>query len=265
MISITLEATSSTMPFLHRKGVNNQHPALILVHGLFGHLSNFEHSLPYLDPEFDLWIPELPMYVPELNVRQVSDLADWLYEWLQQQGVAKAILIGNSLGGQISLELAYRYPQCCVGLILIGSSGLYEAEFGGGLPRRFDRDYIRQKTSEVFHNRAVTEVMIDEINDILADRTLLLRLIQLARSARRDSVRAFLPYIEVPAAIIWGEQDQITPLQVAYEFAEYLPHAYIEVIPMCGHVPMLEQPRAFATAVNDFLFRFKTSATSDAS
>jgi 2-hydroxy-6-oxonona-2,4-dienedioate hydrolase len=259
MISSFLDASTASIPLLHRTGAHTERPALVLVHGLFGRLSNFESCLPFLDPEFEVWVPELPIYATYMDFHRVADLAIWLGEWLEQMGIEKAILAGNSLGGQICLEMAHRAPERCSGLLLIGSSGLYEAEFGGGLPRRFDREYIRQKTSEVFYQRPVSEPMIDEINDILANRTLLFRLIQLARSARRDSVRTFLPNIAVPTAVIWGEQDQITPLQVAYEFAEQLPHAYVEVIPECGHVPMLEQPQAFATAVNTYLSRFKTN------
>lgn len=259
MISTTLEAAPTSIPFLHRKGNSTDQPALVLIHGLFGRLSNFEACLPYLDPEFDLWVPELPIYAPEMDFRRVSDIALWLSEWLAYQGIEKPILAGNSLGGHISLEVVHRSPHACSGLLLIGSSGLYEAEFGGGLPRRFDREYIRQKTSEVFHDRPVSEGMIDEINEVLVNRTLLFRLIQLAKSARRDSVRSFLPSIHLPTAVIWGAQDRITPLPVAYEFADQLPQAYVEVIPDCGHVPMLEQPQAFAVAVNTYLSRFKSA------
>lgn len=235
------------------KGNSDALPAVVMLHGLFGSLSNFEPIIPLLTKEVDLWIPEIPLYQTFSGDNAIHNLSVWLDQWLLDRELESVILVGNSLGGHIALDYARKAPYQLKGLVLVGSSGLLPTEFGDSRPRRYDRDYIREKASEVFHNLPVMESMVDEIFNILANRSQLAQLVRLARASKETMMDEHLAHITVPSLIVWGDNDQITPKEVAIKFESLLPNAQLRWIDECGHVPMMEQPQAFANILNEFI------------
>lgn len=247
---------SDSPGFYHRSGSDPSLPSLVMLHGLFGKLTNFEPVLPHILPQIDVWVPELPLYSDQDGTDTVAGLSRWLSSWLEKNGIETAVLLGNSLGGHIALDCAIGGNDRVQGLILVGSSGLFDTGFGDSIPRRFDRDYIRQKASEAFHNYEVDSDMVEEIHSVITNRLLLGKLVRLARSARQANTEPMLPHIAVPTCIVWGENDRITPPQVARKFHSLIPGSDLKWIPECGHVPMMEQPKTFASILNDILLGF---------
>lgn len=238
---------------IHLKGSSGKLPALVMLHGLFGSLSNFEPIIPLITREVDLWIPEIPLYESTNGENAIHDLTKWLEQWLEENQLQSVVLVGNSLGGHIALDYARQGKNKLKGLVLVGSSGLLPTEFGDTRPRRYDRDYIRSKTSEVFYTLPVQETMVDDIHTILSNRTQLIQLVRLARASKYTLMDDFLPQIKIPSMIIWGDQDRITPPEVAFKFESLLPNSRLAWISDCGHVPMMEQPEAFARILNEFI------------
>jgi pimeloyl-ACP methyl ester carboxylesterase len=252
--------TSSSLEqggFYHRPGDDSTLPSVIMLHGLFGKLTNFEPVLPHIRPQLDVWVPELPLYTQTDGTDSIVGLSMWLDRWLRSNEIESAVLLGNSLGGHIALDCAIRGNNAIKGLVLVGSSGLFDTGFGVSIPRRFDREYIRSKASEAFHHYEVDEEMVDEIHLVLSDRELLGKLVRLARSARQANTEPLLPRIDVPTCVIWGENDRITPPSVARKFHGLISNSELKWISECGHVPMMEQPIAFAEILNDFILGFK--------
>lgn len=247
----TVSGSVLNAELLNRQGQSNQYPDLILLHGLFGGLSNFEPVMGKIMPELNVWAPRMPLY-QNRNVT-VPALSEWLLEWMAVKGIKKAVIGGNSLGGQVAVHVANTFPEAVSGLVLIGSSGLYEQGFGGSVPRRFDREYIRKKAEEVFFGQHVNDGMIDEITSQLANRDSLKNIVLLARSSREHGVHAMLPRILQPVLLLWGKEDRITPPDVAWRFHQGLPVSRLRFIDQCGHVPMMEQPALCASHINDFL------------
>ena len=246
--------------FIHIEGVESSMPPIVMLHGLFGKLSNFEPILPFLRNTYDIWIPELPLYSQHSNAETIRGLSEWVLAWMQFKQIDSAVLLGNSLGGHVALDIASTNPTIIDGLILVGSSGLFESGFGYSNPRRFDREYIRMKASEAFFEHPVHDTMVDEIHEVITDRILLARLVRLARSARISNLEHILPRIQTPTALIWGDQDIITPAAVALQFNDLLPNSELFWISNCGHVPMMESPHAFAKTVNQFMERFSNAS-----
>lgn len=244
-------APASVAP--NRKGQDAMAPDVVMLHGLFGQLSNFEPIFEKIDISYNVWVPALPLYVPEGAPVSIQEMAEWLEDWMRQRGIGSATLVGNSLGGHVAAYLAHMRPGLVDALVLVGSSGLYEAEFGDSVPRRFDRDYIRVKASEAFHDYAVDDHMVDGILEVITDRDKLARVLLWARSARGTPLHGLLPRLTQPVALIWGADDRITPPFVAEQFASLIPAAELHWIPDCGHVPMMERPGAFASVLNAFL------------
>src|SRR5262249_44257479 len=114
--------------------------------------------------------------------------------------------------------------------------------------------YVRDKMTEVFHDpRLVTPEWVERVRRILTDRALARRVLSLAASAKRHSLAARLHEIRVPTLLVWGQDDRITPPEVARRFHALIPDAALVFLRECGHAPMLERPEAFAAVVGDWL------------
>jgi pimeloyl-ACP methyl ester carboxylesterase len=140
------------------------------------------------------------------------------------------------------------------GLVLTGSSGLYENNMGDGYPKRGDYAYIKQKSEAVFYDpKIATKEIVDEVFETVNDRNKLVRTLALAKSAIRHNMANELPKMNTPIAIIWGKQDSVTPPNVAEEFNTLLPDSNLYWIDKCGHAPMMEHPEEFNTTLQQWL------------
>jgi pimeloyl-ACP methyl ester carboxylesterase len=164
------------------------------------------------------------------------------------------ILVGNSLGGHIALLYALGYPDLVDALVLSGSSGIYETTMGTTFFKRQDREFIKERTEMTFHDPVhATEELVDEMFDIVNDRPRALRLLKIARSADEETVTEQLSRLDMPTLLIWGQDDIITPPDVAEEFQERMPSARLHFIDECGHAPMIEHPDRFDALTLEFL------------
>ena len=220
---------------------------IIILHGLMGGLSNFQGVLEYFSPKgYQVIIPELPVYsLPVLNT-SVKSLSEFLHEFILHKELKDVILLGNSLGGHVGLLYTKNHAEFVKGLILTGSSGLYENNMGDGYPKRGDYEYIKKKSQDVFYDpKIATKEIVDEVFESVNDRNKLVRTLALAKSAIRHNMAKELPKMETPTAIIWGADDSVTPPNVAEEFNHLLPDSTLYWIKSCGHAPMMEHPDQF--------------------
>lgn len=229
-------------------------PVIILLHGLFGALSNFKDVMDYLSGKYKVVIPLMPIYtLPVLNTN-VKSLAKFIHEFVEDQGYEKINLLGNSLGGHVALVYMTQFPEKVDSLILTGSSGLYENAMGGSFPRKGDMDYIKQKVEVTFYDpKHATDDLVKECFDLVNDKSKLIRILSLAKSAIRHNMQKDLPHMNVPACLIWGKNDTITPPEVAEEFHEKLPQSDLFWIDKCGHAAMMEQPAEFNAILDKWL------------
>jgi 2-hydroxy-6-oxonona-2,4-dienedioate hydrolase len=226
---------------------------MILLHGLFGALSNWDSVQPLFGSfcqSIALSFPLLTAHRSEVKIKSLALYTEYL---LRQRFTEPVVLCGNSLGGHVALRLCLASPQLVDCLVLSGASGLYEHTVDA-LPVRPDARFVREHMHRVFHNdKFVTEEAIQEIVQILADRMRVLNLIHAARSAKRDYLERLLPQIKVPTLLLWGEDDEITTLDVARTFHRQIPNSKLVTVKNCGHAPMIEHPEWFATEVEGFL------------
>jgi 2-hydroxy-6-oxonona-2,4-dienedioate hydrolase len=107
---------------------------------------------------------------------------------------------------------------------------------------------------EVFFDPSlVTDGWVEEAHRVVTTPFSALRVLRLARDARRDNLEARLGSIGVPTLLVWGRDDRITPPEVGERFRALIPGARLWSLARCGHAPMLEQPEAFAAVVADWL------------
>ena len=228
---------------------------IIILHGLMGGLSNFSGVMNYFPgKKYHVIIPELPVYSMPILDTSVKSLSDYLHKFISFRKLSDIILLGNSLGGHVGLLFIKSYPKLVKGLVLTGSSGLYENNMGDGYPKRGDYEYIKKKSEAVFFDpKIASKEIVDRVFESVNDRNKLLRTLALAKSAIRHNMANELPKIKTPTAIIWGKQDTVTPPNVAKEFHELLPDSNLYWIDRCGHAPMMEHPQKFNTILENWL------------
>ncbi len=227
---------------------------IIFLHGLIGALNNWNHALDYFSKKYKVLIPLMPIYTMPIFNLGVKGLADYIDEFIKFKKLDKVILLGNSLGGHVSLVYVNLHPEKVKTLILTGSSGLYENAFGNSYPKRGDREFIKEKVQLTFYDPSVaSEELIDEVMSATLDRSKVLRILTMAKSAIRHNMRKEIPNIKCPVCLIWGKQDGITPPHVAEEFHKLLPDNELHWIDKCAHAPMMEHPEIFNQIVETFL------------
>ena len=238
----------------HKYIEQGEGPVLIVLHGLFGALSNFQDVLDEFSKDYLVVIPIMPIYELPLLKTNVKELASYIHDFIEYKGYGQVALLGNSLGGHVSLVYTVAHPEKVNALVLTGSSGLYENAFGGSFPRREDRDYIRKKVETTFFDPAnATDELVEEVFGIINDRNRLIRVLAIAKSAIRHNMREDLPSIKIPVCLIWGKNDGVTPPEVAEEFHERLPSSELNWIDKCGHAPMMEHPLEFNGVLSPWL------------
>jgi len=228
---------------------------IVILHGLMGGLSNFEEVADYFSERgYKIVIPELPIYTQNILKTNVKAFARYVKDFITFKGFDRVILLGNSLGGHIALYHAKMYPEKMLGLVITGSSGLYESAMGDSYPRRGDYEYIKQKAQSVFYDpKVATKEMVDEVYSMANDRIKLIKTLTIAKSAIRHNMAKDLPKMHLPTCIIWGKNDSVTPPEVAEEFHRLLPNSSLNWIDKCGHAAMMERPAEFNELMHAWL------------
>jgi pimeloyl-ACP methyl ester carboxylesterase len=227
---------------------------VVLLHGLMGGMDHWEPALEALARRSRALAPELPILDATQCEPSIPALADYARAFLDAQAIERAVVGGNSLGGHLALELALAHPARVSGLVLTGSSGLFERGFTRGVPHVPTAAFVREKMEEIFYDPAlVTAAWVESVRGILSTRAHVRRLLHVARSAKRGNLEPRLGEIRAPVLLVWGKDDRITPFEVAERFRAGLPHAELVGIANCGHAPMLEQPAIFNAVVEDWL------------
>ena len=220
---------------------------IIILHGLMGGLGNFEGFISHFPKlGYKIFMPELPIYTASLLDTNVKYFAKFINNFIKFLKLEKVILVGNSLGGHVGLLHAKLFPEHTRALVLTGSSGLYENAMGDTYPKRGDYNFIKKKTEDVFYSpKIATKKVVDEVFESVNDRRKVIKILAMAKSAIRHNMAKDLPNIKIPVALIWGENDKVTPTEVAKEFNKLLPDSKLYWIKKCGHAPMMEHPDKF--------------------
>ena len=231
---------------------------ILLLHGLFGALSNFSAIYNCFKSNYRVVIPIIPIVEQPLREIGLKHLVGHVEKFVCSQGMNNLNVLGNSLGGHIAQLFTLSNPDKVNSLILTGSSGLFENSFGGTFLRRGDYDYIRKKAEMTFYDpKTATKDLVDEVFTAVNDRNTAIRLVGTAKSAIRHNLEKSLNRIKVPTLLIWGQNDEITPPFVAEKFKALISNSRLHFIDKCGHAPMMEKPDQFNILLDQFLTGLK--------
>lgn len=234
---------------------------LVLLHGLFGALSNFKDLIEYFRHHYKVVVPMLPLFELDLLHTSVGGLQKFVHKFIETRNYQGVHLLGNSLGGHVGLVHVLKHPERIKSLILTGSSGLFENGMGDTYPKRGDYEYIKKKTELTFFDpKVATKELVDEVYETVNVRLKAIKIIALAKSAIRNNLGEELNQIKQPTLLIWGNNDTITPPFVGREFQRLIPNSELHFIDNCGHAPMMEVPQEFNQILHKFLTKLNQPA-----
>lgn len=231
-------------------------PVLMLLHGLFGALSNWEAVVNHYSKQFRVIIPMLPIYEMPIKEAGLVGLREFTERFVAMKQLDNMIIMGNSLGGHVGILYTLANPEKVSKLVLTGSSGLFENTMGGSYPRRGSYDYIRERVAYTFYDpKVASKELVDEVFETTKSIPKCMRIVAIAKSAQRNNLALELQNIKVPTLLVWGLNDTITPPLVGHEFNRLIPNSELKFIDKCCHAPMMEHPEKFNQLVEDFLVR----------
>lgn len=233
-----------------------QGDVLMLLHGLFGALSNWEGVVNHYSKHFRVIIPMLPIYEMPIKEAGLGGLREFTERFVEMMKLDKMMIMGNSLGGHVGILYTLQNPTKVTKLVLTGSSGLFENTMGGSYPRRGSYDYIRERVAYTFYDpKVASKELVDEVFETTKSIPKCMRIVAIAKSAQRNNLALELHKINVPTLLVWGLNDTITPPMVGHEFNRLIPNSELKFIDKCCHAPMMEHPQKFNDMVEDFLVR----------
>ena len=231
-----------------------QGETLLLLHGLFGALSNWAGVINHFKSNYRVIIPLMPIHEMPIKEAGCEGLTEFIEGFIDFKGLDKFSLIGNSLGGHVALIYSLRHPEKIQRLILTGSSGLFENSMGGSYPKRGNYEYIKERVEYTFYDpKTASKELVDEVFEITNSIPKVMRIIAIAKSAQRNNMAKDIVHIKAPTLLIWGLNDTITPPEVGHEFNQLIPGSTLKFIDKCCHAPMMERPVEFNEILTEWL------------
>jgi pimeloyl-ACP methyl ester carboxylesterase len=231
---------------------------LLLLHGLFGALSNWVAVVEEFSKTHRVIIPLLPIYTMPLREAGLDGLVRFVDRFVALKNLSNLSILGNSLGGHIGLIYTLKNKEKVNRLVLTGSSGLFEDSMGGSYPKRGNYEYVKERVAYTFYAPQVaTKELVDEVFEITNSIAKCMCIVAVAKSAQRHNLAKDLANIEIPTLLVWGLNDTITPPTVAHEFDNLINQTELRFIDRCGHAPMMEHPVIFNQYLKAFLEKYK--------
>ncbi|MDQ6713693.1 MAG: alpha/beta hydrolase [Candidatus Dormibacteraeota bacterium] len=215
----------------------------MLVHGLGTSSLYMVPTAKRLAGEFHVLAPDLPGFGHSSKPRHALSLvalADLLASWMSKVGIGRAVLVGNSFGGQVIAEFGLRYPHRLDRAVLLGPTMDRYARTAIRQFARFSLDLPRERVPEYFINA----------HDYW--RTGLHRGWETFQIALQDRIEDKVPKLEMPVLVVRGQHDPIVSQRWVMELTAALPNGRL-VVTRGAHTPNFSEPDAFAGVVRAFL------------
>jgi pimeloyl-ACP methyl ester carboxylesterase len=251
---------------------------LLLIHGMAGSSETWRAVIPQLSRKYRVVAPDLLGHGQSAKPRgdySLGAFAVWLRDLLDELHIARATIVGQSLGGGVAMQFVYQHPDYCQRLILISSGGL-GPDVGWTLrllsapgaelilPVIAPRPVLTagNKLRSWFTAAGIQSPRGAELwsaYSSLSDaetRQAFLRTLRSVVDYRGQAVSAInrLHMVsELPIMAIWGDEDRIIPVDHAYSAQEARPASRLEVLEGVGHFPHVERPSQVVDLIDDFI------------
>jgi pimeloyl-ACP methyl ester carboxylesterase len=226
---------------------------LLFLHGASG-MPAILPCLQKLAERFDVVVPEHPGYgqsdEPEW-LENIHDMAYFYLDFLEKLDLKDVLLVGNSMGGWIALEIAVRSTARIRSMVVVSPAGV---KAPGVLPAdTFLMSPEEQVRALVFDQKLADARLAEPMTPEALDTALKNRhtTARLAWEPRFHDphLPKWLHRIKVPVTIVWGAEDRILPVKMSEELKKHIPHAKLEIMRDTGHLPHAERPDQFVEIV----------------
>lgn len=230
------------------------HP-LVLLHGGGGTGKAWSLQMARLSRRWRVIAPDLPGFGQSPwveGVNSVDAIAPVLLEWMENMGLERYVLGGNSMGGRVAMAAASLAPHRISGLIILDSVGLSLPDVPITNPLTLPPDqFMSGLVYDAEAYRRVTPYRtLQDAQELNRGRQSFARYLNTAPIGPGPSIK--LDRLTMPTLLIWGRLDRIIPLEYGRALARELAHAELMVVDECGHLPHIEQ----ATIVNNAIAHF---------
>ncbi len=251
---------------------------LLLIHGMAGSSETWRAVIPALSKKYRVVAPDLLGHGQSAKPRgdySLGAFAVWLRDLLDELGVTRATIIGQSLGGGVAMQFVYQHPDYCQRLVLISSGGL-GPDVGWTLrllsapgaelilPAIAPRPILTagNKVRSWFSAAGIQSPRGGEMwsaYSSLSDketRQAFLRTLRSVVDYRGQAVSALNRLhltTDLPTMAIWGDHDRIIPVDHAYAAQAARPGSRLEVLADVGHFPHVERPTEVVDLIDDFI------------
>jgi pimeloyl-ACP methyl ester carboxylesterase/putative sterol carrier protein len=263
---------------------------VVLIHGLAASKVTFVPTLDALADDYEVHALDLPGFgksgkpLPAGRRYTPAWFADVVRDYLVANGIDRAVLIGNSMGGRIATEVALRHPHHVHGIVGLGAAVAFDEwqrlrhllrlvrfQWSGAIPVRLPASVLERAIRGVFHDPG--RLPHQNFRSAVDDAQLQLRQagyrMAVAAAARglvtdpaggRSGYWERLAGLDLPSLWIWGRSDRLVSHRYGHRVASVLPHAEVEVWDDCGHVPQFELPERTHATIGAFLQRVLATA-----
>lgn len=245
---------------------------VVLVHGFLSSTISFRQLLPYLTKKYKVIALDLPGFGQSEKstsfIYKLSNYGQLIIDFLDKLNIQDVILIGHSMGGQISMHAAKKAPKRIQKLILLGccsyvkraSKSLiacsYLPLFTWGMRNWIQKKDVKQNLLSVLHDsKLVTQEMIESYKKPISEAAFINSLIRLLRHREGDMSSNELKEIKQPVLMIWGKEDKVIPVKTGYRLKHDLPNAKLIIYEKCGHLVMEEKPQEISNEIICFIER----------
>nr|WP_245203870.1 alpha/beta fold hydrolase [Ammoniphilus resinae] len=231
---------------------------LIYLHGAAGG-GNWLPCLDLLSKHFQVYAPEHPGYGKSENctkIQSMTDLAYFYLDLMDDLSIDSATFVGSSLGGWLALEIAIIAPHRVSKLILLDSAGIRVE--GVEVVDQFIMD-PNDVLELLFYDKSIPEKLrsLGSSDPEAVEMNIRNRIMtsHLAWNPyfHNPKIRERIHRVKIPVLIVWGEKDEIFPVEYGHEFLNLLPNAKLTVIKDCGHLPAQEKVNEFYNEAISFL------------
>jgi 4,5:9,10-diseco-3-hydroxy-5,9,17-trioxoandrosta-1(10),2-diene-4-oate hydrolase len=253
---------------------------VILVHGMGGSATGWLTTFGPLCSQHKVYALDLIGHgrtdTPGPFLNPFSELTEFLCAFMSVLKIERAHIVGHSMGAAISALMTIKYPERVQRLVLADSAGLGRegaaflrimsipglGELLASMSYAPDvQKFGKTLRTSLVNANYVTDELIENLFAVEQNPTQSKTMLKILRSGAdwRGQKRSFyepiihgLASVKQPTLLIWGKQDQLVPSQHGEQIVKLMPHARLELIDRCGHIPMFEQPKEF----NNLLLKF---------
>lgn len=240
--------------WIGRSGLSAGREVVLFIHGAGGGQFVWSFQKAFFERRVHPVILDLPGHGESggPGEKDIGRYAEHVHSFLKALDLRDVFLVGHSMGGAIVQFMALNFPERIKGIILAGTGARLRVVpiILNGIQNSFE-ETVRKITRFAYSQKNWADLIERGISDLLRCRPEVLYGDFLA--CDRFDVTSSVGQIDVPALILCGEEDELTPVKYSQFLHEKIKGSRLEVLPNAGHMVMIESPMAFNEKIDQFI------------